>query len=61
MLHVDFNRVPVFVDFTLNLHHILRGDGDAVPAFVVDIDIHGTGRVFEGIGVIGNTFDNIST
>ena len=60
LFHVDFEIVPLFVNFTLQLNLILRGDGHAVPALIVDLDVHRAALIAEGLAVVGEALGDVA-
>lgn len=53
--HVDLRGAPIFIDFPLDLHFILRGDGLTVPVLMIDLDFDGATRITEGIVIAAYT------
>lgn len=45
---------------SLNFYRVLWADGDAVPAFVVDIDIDHSGSILELIQIVGHALGDFA-
>lgn len=60
MFDVNFNRILVFIDFTLNFNCIFWRYCYAVLAFVVDINIDSTAGIFEHVEIVRDAFNDIA-